>query len=91
MEYKEGISGTYATGADSIYNGAKFKHLYSKELQQNLLNTLLEYPELTKSLNFLTSDDKLTPLALQECIIGLEIDRNTCFNNTPQWQLNWYN
>ena len=91
MDYGNGISGSHATGSQSMYYGAQFKHLYSKELQQDLLITLLEYPELTKSLNFLTSDNKLTPLALQKCIIGLEIDRNVCFNNTPQWKLRWYN
>ena len=91
MNYGQNISGIHASGIAQTKGNAKaFKPLHSKELLQDLLTTLLEYPEIPTKLGYLTTDNKLTKLATDTLLLGLEINYDKCFGGTPRWQLKWY-
>ena len=90
MDYGQGISGCYVGGTGQIHTGNGYAGIHSKELKQDLLITLLEHPEITKKLGFLTKNDTLTDKAINELLIGLTVNRDKCFGNIPQWKLDWY-
>ena len=91
MDYGQGISGCFVGAIPQTITGSGYEGVHSKQLKEELLATLLEHPILTHKLGYLTSGNKLTPLASKELLVGLAIDRNKCFGNTPQWKLDWYN
>ena len=91
MEYEKGIGGCYVGSVPQTYIGSSYKGLHPQELRHDLLEVLLEHPEHTQQLGFLSEDLKLTPKAITELLKGFTINRELCFGNTPEWKLNWYN
>ena len=91
MDYGSGVRGTHLGGIQPHSGSFQFSHIYSPELQRELLQTLLKYPILTRSLNYLSVDGKVTQLALDKCIVALKVDVDVCYHYTPQWKLDWYN
>ena len=90
MQIRESMAGSMAGSSPTNYQQVPRENSDRAKVEAELLKELLRYPAASVELGHLTSNHKLTPLAITKLIPHEIVKYKLCYDGIAEWKLSWY-